>query len=405
MRHAISSFTLLCSMALFATAPASFARAEGRVSCSHEEDLVHPALCHWIDVAATNVEAFAQHAHAWAVKYGLLVNFSLDRREDVLAVQRRRSLRSSREKKQLNATFQSVDHEDHEPLESTTKNLPIVFAHGMGDACGNDGIAQLVDLTSRLVNAYTVCIPTSDNHDDDTRNGFFLNWNATVDVFAQRVAQDPRLQNGFHAIGFSQGSNIIRGYIARYNTPAVHTFISTNGVNAGIGAVPYCRSNLSSNQSLSFSICDMLMEQASRSAYTAFAQEHSFQANYWRDPRAEETVLYHAYSQLAWFNNEGSSINEAFRENWNKTEKFVWILAENDEMVWPREGEQWGAPDPKDPFNHILPMQQTRWYQEDLFGLRTSEEAGKNHYESFAGDHLRFTLDDYERWVQTYLVQ
>jgi palmitoyl-protein thioesterase len=78
-------------------------------------------------------------------------------------------------------------------------------------------------------------------------------------------------------------------------------------------------------------------------------------------------------------------------------------MATEDGMVWPKEGEQWGMPDPDDPFNkRILPMNETEWYQKDLFGLKTAQEAGKNHFESFQGDHLQFTMEDFDRWVTTY---
>ena len=46
-------------------------------------------------------------------------------------------------------------------------------------------------------------------------------------------------------------------------------------------------------------------------------------------------------------------------------------MATQDKMVWPAEGEQWGAPNPDDPYNgNILPMNQTEWYVNDLFGLK-----------------------------------
>jgi palmitoyl-protein thioesterase len=77
-------------------------------------------------------------------------------------------------------------------------------------------------------------------------------------------------------------------------------------------------------------------------------------------------------------------------------------MAEKDGMVWPKEGEHWGAPDPNDPFHHVLSTKETEWYQKDLFGLKAAEEAGKNIYESFDGDHLAFTEEDFDRWIQTY---
>jgi palmitoyl-protein thioesterase len=285
----------------------------------------------------------------------------------------------------------------------------VVFAHGIGDSCYNDGFLRLLQRTRDILgnDVYVTCIPTADNQQDDTKNGFFLNWNASVDVFHSKVNHDDRLKDGFHAIGLSQGANLIRGYIAKYNDPTVHTFIALNGVNAGIGAVPYCRQEphgvTMEHQGISHSLCDLLQEQASWSAYNCFAQHHSFPANYWRDPRIVAAERYQIYSQLAWFNQEGYDLRDDFKRNWNKTQKFVWVLAEDDDLVWPREGEWWGAPDPRDPFNKVLEHNETRWYRDDLFGLRSAEEAGKNYYESFPGDHLKFSRADYERWIKKYI--
>ena len=150
-------------------------------------------------------------------------------------------------------------------------------------------------------------------------------------------------------------------------------------------------------------MCDMLMEVASKQAYTEFTQEHSFQANYWRDPRPSAAEAYKTYCQLAQWNNEAEPVNPTLNENWAKTNKFVWVLALQDNMVWPKEGEWWGAPDPNDPFQTVTPMNETEWYQKDLFGVRAAQEAGKNYFESFDGDHLQFGWEDFERWVTTYL--
>ena len=82
-------------------------------------------------------------------------------------------------------------------------------------------------------------------------------------------------------------------------------------------------------------------------------------------------------------------------------------MATHDSLVWPKEGEHWGAPDNrnnKDPFaNPVLPMNETEWYKKDLFGLKTAQDEGKNFFETFEGDHLRFTMEDFDRWVVTYL--
>eukprot|EP00980_Cylindrotheca_fusiformis_P028568 scaffold22612_cov138-Cylindrotheca_fusiformis.AAC.2 len=339
----------------------------------------HPVLCHMLDRLYEDGDALAEEIHQWAAEQRLLVGHDWDVE----------SLRES----------------------SVSSKLPIVLAHGMGDSCFNSGFQKLVKYTSKtLGNVYSVCIPTGKDRKEDTANGYFLNMDASVDIFAKTIQADPQLKNGFHAIGLSQGNNIIRGYIARYNEPAVDTFISVNGVNGGTGALPNCfptttTSSRGSAEDASTSlggICSLLMEQASRRAYTEFAQEHSFQANYWRDPRQAQREAYQKFSQLARWNNEGEPFNQTLKDNFAKTNKFVWVMATKDEMVWPKEGEQWGAADPDAPLHRILPRKETEWYKKDSFGLKTAEEAGKNHYASFDGDHLQFTMDDWTDWITTY---
>jgi palmitoyl-protein thioesterase len=338
----------------------------------------HPILCAMLDRLYNDGDIVANEMTSWAETHGLLASYHWD--------------------------YDSLSA-SHPSAPSSDSQLPIVFAHGMGDSCFNPGFQRLVKHTSdTLGGIYSVCIPTGKDQKEDTTNGYFLNMDASVDVFAEAISKDEQLKNGFHAIGLSQGNNVIRGYIARYNKPPVDTFISINGVNAGVGAVPHCRPSalLSKSTRSGTSFCDLLMEQASKRAYTEFAQEHSFQANYWRDPRLGEKENYEKFSQLAHWNNEGHS-DSTLNENFAKTNQFVWIMATQDGMVWPREGEHWGAPDPSAPLQKVLPRKETEWYINDLFGLRTAEEAGKNHYLSFVGDHLQFSMDEYNNWITTYL--
>ena len=168
---------------------------------------------------------------------------------------------------------------------------------------------------------------------------------------------DPELSNGFNAFGLSQGNNLIRGYIAKYNDPPVNTFLSINGINAGVGAFPDC----SPQSNVIGSACQSLTEVLSTLAYTEVAQNVLFQADYFRDPTKTNTTEYKALSQLAQWENEGDAVNQTFNANFAKTEQYVWVLGTEDKVVWPREGEWWGAPDPDDPWGTILPMEQTRW--------------------------------------------
>jgi palmitoyl-protein thioesterase len=368
----------------------------GQGPCFDDLYETHPVLCEYLDRLVDEPHVVAKELYEFNKQYNLLVGH--DWKFPATSLEQQQSLSSSKR------TSQSV------------QQLPVVFAHGMGDSCFNSGMVHIVNHTSQLLggDVHVTCIPVGSTQSEDTTNGYFLNMDASVDVFASNVAADLQLKNGFHAIGFSQGNNVIRGYIARYNAPTVHTFLSVNGVNAGEGTVPGCFPNnhddviddrINSKRFQLGGLCDLLLEQASRRAYTDFAQEHSFQANYWRDPRQSQLESYYKYSQLARWNNEGpQNNNQTLKENYGKTSNFIWIKATEDGMVWPKEGEQWGCPNPKDPFNlPIVEMKQTEWYTRDLFGLQTADRAGKNYFESFVGDHLQFTMEDFNRWVTTYL--
>lgn len=43
----------------------------------------------------------------------------------------------------------------------------------------------------------------------DTENGFFLDVNTQVSMACSQLAQDPQLQGGYNAMGFSQGSQFL----------------------------------------------------------------------------------------------------------------------------------------------------------------------------------------------------
>jgi hypothetical protein len=51
------------------------------------------------------------------------------------------------------------------------EGLPLVFLHGMGDSCFNNGMASLTEDAGIYKDVYSVCIPTGDTRLEDTING------------------------------------------------------------------------------------------------------------------------------------------------------------------------------------------------------------------------------------------
>ena len=275
--------------------------------------------------------------------------------------------------------------------------LPIVTAHGMGDSCFNSGMKSVTAAAGKRVGAYAVCVPTAYNRVADTVDGFLKNMDRSVDAFAARVRKDPKLQNGFNAIGLSQGNNVIRGYMAKYNNPPVKTFLSVCGCNAGVAAWPQC----SPAGKISGPVCRALAEALGDLAYIKLVQDILFQANYYRDPLRLQDKAYLAKSVLARWNGEAHA-NATWRANFLRTDKFVWVEATEDSVVFPRAGEHWAAPDPADPWKAVQPMEQTAWYASDAFGLKTADVQGKHAFESFAGQHIGFTDEELFGWLDKY---
>jgi len=271
--------------------------------------------------------------------------------------------------------------------------LPLVFLHGMGDSCFNRGMQSITESSGDYMGVYSVCIPTGDTRQEDTMNGFFMDMNSNVDTFAEKVKADKLLANGFNCVGLSQGNNICRGYIQRYNDPPVNTHLSIHGPLVGVAALPTCQER--------DDVCQNVDALLSKLAYTTKMQDFLFQADYFRDVNFVDTPEYKATSQMASWNNEGESVNPAFKENFLKTSTFAMIKAEADTVVVPREGEWFGAYADND-YSTLLSMTETTWYKEDLFGLKTAHQDGKIKFNSTSGNHLEFSYDELYGWLDMY---
>jgi len=285
------------------------------------------------------------------------------------------------------------------PWMEKNNSVPLVVAHGMGDSCFNPGMQSITKASGNHLGVYSTCIPTGGNWITDTIGGFLKNMDASVEFFAKKVKADPKLANGFDAFGLSQGNNVIRGYITKYNDPPVRNFMSICGINAGVGAFPSCSPQIP----VAGAVCKALTEVLGALAYNPLSQGILFQADYFRDPSRVNASSYLKHSQLAEWNNE-ATVNPTYKANWAKTDKFVWVMGTEDTVVWPREGEQWGAMStvPGEEFKTVNAMKDTRWYKEDTFGLKTADEAGKNHFESFKGEHIRMTETELFSWFDKY---
>lgn len=279
---------------------------------------------------------------------------------------------------------------------SGASSVPTVVAHGMGDSCFNPGMKQITEDIGTHMGSYSVCIPTGNSQIMDTINGFLMTMDKSIDVFAQKIKADPKLANGFNALGLSQGNSLIRGYIQKYNDPPVKKVIHVHGTVSGVAGFPQCNPS----GKLLGPVCRALSAIIGDLAYNPLVQGILFQADYFRHPAHVNSTWYKKYSQLAQLNNEGDTVTAEYKTNFAKVEKLTMVKAKGDTMVFPNDGEWWGLYE-KD-MKTIDQMKDTSLYKNDNFGLKTVDEAGKIFYETTDGNHLQFTIEQLHGWLNKY---
>ncbi|RLN66815.1 hypothetical protein BBP00_00001978 [Phytophthora kernoviae] len=254
----------------------------------------------------------------------------------------------------------------------------------MGDAAGNGGMKRIQKAISDHLGVYVASVQLGNSVAEDAEDSFFVKMNEQTEMFAKIVREDPHLKGGFNAAGFSQGNLLIRAYIERFNDPPVHTFISMHGPLAGVSGLPKC--------SITNFICKEIDKLIGEAVYTNRVQDRIAQANYFRDPLRIEAYLKHV-DFLPDINNEKTSTNQTYKDNFTQLQNLVLVRAEQDTQVYPKESEWFGAYQDGDSYKKVLGFNETKWYKEDLFGLRTLNEAGKVHFLSTDGDHLQFSTE------------
>ena len=279
-----------------------------------------------------------------------------------------------------------------------SNSMPVVLAHGMGDSCFNAGFKSVTAHVASKLSTYATCIPTGDNAIEDTINGFLMNMDKSVDEFAKRVKADPKLASGFNAIGLSQGNTLIRGYIQKYNDPPVHTFLSVCGTNGGVAAFPQC----SPKTPIIGSVCEALTSVLATRVQQARPVD-PLPSQLLPRPREARHGRVQAVLATRPVERRGHRNATAARAHWSKTSKFVWVRGLKDTVVYPNIAEQWGALTADYPRNlTTMPMRSTPWYESDAFGLRTADLAGKHAFEEFDGEHIRFTTEELDGWLEKY---
>ncbi|XP_078717026.1 palmitoyl-protein thioesterase 1 [Lampetra fluviatilis] len=273
--------------------------------------------------------------------------------------------------------------------------VPLVMWHGMGDSCCNPlslgSFKKMIE--EKIPNIYVLSLKIGDSVLQDVTNGFFMNVNDQVDLVCHMLRKDPNLQNGYNAMGFSQGGQFLRAVAQRCPDPPMRNLISVGGQHQGVYGFPKC-------PGAEYHLCDYIRKLLNKEAYQPQIQKMIVQAEYWHDSLNEELYINNSVF-LADINQE-RVVNPSYRENLKKLNKFVMVMFNQDQMVEPKESEWFGFYKPGQAVE-IYKLQDSSLYTEDRLGLKEMDQAGKLVFLSSDTDHLQFTDEWFDENLLSYL--
>ncbi|KAK7812410.1 hypothetical protein U0070_001508 [Myodes glareolus] len=272
---------------------------------------------------------------------------------------------------------------------------PLVIWHGMGDSCCNPismgAIKKMVE--KELPGIYVLSLEIGKNMMEDVENSFFLNVNSQVKIVCQILEKDPKLQQGYNAMGFSQGGQFLRAVAQRCPSPPMINLISVGGQHQGVFGLPRCPGESSY-------ICDFIRKTINAGAYSKVVQERLVQAQYWHDPIKEDVYRNHSIF-LADINQE-RSVNESYKKNLMALKKFVMVKFLNDSIVDPVDSEWFGFYR-SGQAKETIPVQESTIYKEDRLGLKQMDKAGKLVFLAKEGDHLQLSKEWFHAHITPFL--
>jgi palmitoyl-protein thioesterase len=276
---------------------------------------------------------------------------------------------------------------------------PIVLTHGVTDSCFSDFMVNVTAAAGARAKTHAVCIAQGKDYLHDYLNSLLVSMDDSIDNFAAQVRADPKLKHGFNGIGISQGAILMRGYIEKYNDPPVKSFLSIHGIPVGVAGLPKC---FQQGKPLGL-VCKAVDEVLSDLAYNPTIQGFAFPADEFRDPFKTKTQ-YFLDSQLAELNNENPlRVNHTYKENFAKVERFAMVKAWQDTTVYPNEGS-WFGQYADNSYKVIETMNETELYKNDTYGLRTVDEQGRVCFETTPGDHMAFSDDTLNTWIDRHFL-
>ncbi|GMR43995.1 hypothetical protein PMAYCL1PPCAC_14190, partial [Pristionchus mayeri] len=269
-----------------------------------------------------------------------------------------------------------------------TDPTPVVIWHGVGDTCCQPGSmgGMLQHVRDAIPGVYIYSIGLDPDPETDKHMSYLANMNDQVKRVCDWISADPKLPNGYNAIGASQGSQFLRAVAQRCPFPRMKTLLTLGGQHQGVYGFPDCYGDIA--------LCDYIRYLLDEMAYVPYIQNTLVQAQYFHDSDDEE-MYRNSSIFIAEINNELAMI-EAYKTNLKSLDNLVL-----DVTVIPRESSWFGFYAEKN-IDVIVPYNESILYKEDRIGLRTLDETGRLHFYTMHGKHMAYDWDILKQLIDLY---
>ncbi|KAG7893092.1 hypothetical protein KL936_001266 [Ogataea polymorpha] len=273
----------------------------------------------------------------------------------------------------------SQKHSSRERPASCLDSKPtsVVIWHGMGDAYNSTGMQSVKTiLEDEIPNVFVHSVYLDVDETKDQKLSFLGDLNTQIRGVCNQLNSIPELENGFNALGFSQGGLFLRSAMELCGLP-IKTLITYGSPHNGVTDLPPCpKGNW---------LCERRNSILKKQIYNEKVQNSVVQAQYFRDVYNFEKYLENS-AFLKFVNNEFIRDTE-YVDNFTKLEKLVMVMFSKDDMLVPKETAWFCDLDPDS--GEIIPFNETSSFRDDLIGIRTLYEQNKIDFLTISDSHMK----------------